>query len=170
MNPRLDLVSDSLAFTSMIYKRAKCKPWASVSSNLGNNITYLKCNLLINYLFHNNVFGMLLRTYSKLPSSKVVGQNKTNRFNLRWFWVNEVQNMFVHEREKRICRRVILLLSLHLLMSLEKICVAYNVITFPSKLIWNQTHMITNWICRNVFVFEQSTKPSLLVKTISRFR
>ena len=43
--------------------------------------------------------------------------------------------MFVHEREKRICRRVILLLSLHLLMSLEKICVAYNVITFPSKLL-----------------------------------
>ena len=115
MDPRLDLVSDSLAFTSMIY----------VSSNLGNNITYLKCNLLINYLSDNNVSGMLLRTYSKLPSSKVVGQNKTNRFNLRWFWVNEVQNMFVHEREK----------SLHLLMSLEKICVAYNVITVPSKLI-----------------------------------
>ena len=51
---------------------------------------------------------MLLRDYSKLPSSKVVGQNRT--INLRWFWVNEVQNMFVHEREKRIYRRVILLL------------------------------------------------------------
>ena len=66
MDPRLDLVSDSLAFTSMIYKRAKCKPWASVSSNLGNNITYLKCNLLINYLFFITMYSG--RSCERIPN------------------------------------------------------------------------------------------------------
>ena len=43
--------------------------------------------------------------------------------------------MFVHEREKRIYRRVILLLRrVNINDGLKKKCVWYSVITFPSKL------------------------------------